>query len=117
MAYSRNGPSGIYFAKLLPELGIAEQVNEHATVVDQGFTALALLDGRADLALQQMSELLFVPEAKIAGPIPLDVQHYTEFSAGVGVRAKKSADAGSLLTFLGAEFALAAYSDAGLEPS
>lgn len=117
VAYSRNGPSGIYFAKLLPELGIAEQVNEHATIVDQGFTALALLDGRADLALQQMSELLAVPEARIAGPLPPEVQHYTAFSAGAGVQAKNNPNAGSLLAFLGTAFARAAYSQAGLEPA
>lgn len=117
VAYSRNGPSGIYFAQLLQDLGIAEQINEHATVIDQGFTATALLDGRADLALQQMSELLAIPEAGIAGPLPADVQHYTTFSAGTALQAKNSVSAGSLLRFFGTKLARAAYSSAGLEPS
>lgn len=117
VAYSRNGPSGIYFAQLLQDLGIAEQINEHATVIEQGFTATALLDGRADLALQQMSELLAVPEARIAGPLPADVQHYTTFSAGIALQAKKSVSAGSLLRLLSTKLAHAAYSSAGLEPS
>lgn len=117
VAYSRNGPSGIYFAKLLQDLGIAEQINEHATVVDQGFTATALLDGRSDLALQQMSELLAVPEARIVGLLPADVQHYTAFSAGVALQTKNSAGSGSLLRFLSTMRARAAYSGAGLEPS
>ena len=117
VAYSRNSPSGIYFAKLLQDLGIAEQINEHATVVDQGFTAAALLDGRADLALQQMSELIVFPEARIAGPLPADVQHYTAFSAGVALQTKNSAGSGSLLRFLSTKLARAAYSGAGLEPS
>jgi molybdate transport system substrate-binding protein len=116
VAYSRNGPSGIYFAKLLQDLGIAEQINERATVVDQGFTAAALLDGRSDIAVQQMSELRFVPEAKIAGPLPPEVQHYTVFSAGVAAQATNSPAAISLLTFLNTKLARAAYNDAGLEP-
>jgi molybdate transport system substrate-binding protein len=116
VAYSRNGPSGIYFAKLLQDLGIAEQINEHATVIDQGFTAAALLDGRADIALQQMSELLFIPEAKIAGPLPPEVQHYTAFSAGVAAQTKNSPAASWLLTFLSTKRARAGYNDAGLEP-
>jgi len=117
VAYSRNSPSGIYFAKLLQDLGIAERINEHATVVDQGFAAAALLDGRADLALQQMSELIFFPEARIAGPLPADVQHYTAFSAGVALQTKNSAGSGSLTMFLSTKLARDAYSGAGLDPS
>ncbi len=115
VAYSRNGPSGIYFAKLLQDLGIAEQINEHATILDQGFTATALLDGRADLALQQMSELLAVPEARIVGPLPDDVQHYTSFSAAIALHAKNSLSACSLLRCLSTKLARAAYKRAGLE--
>ncbi len=117
VAYSRNGPSGIYFARLLQDLGIAEEVNENATIIDQGFTAAALLDGRADLAIQQMSELMFVPEAQIAGPLPADVQQYTSFSAAVSARTRNSPGSASLLMFLGSKLARAAYRDAGLEPS
>lgn len=117
VAYSRNSPSGIYFAKLLQDLGIAERINEHATVVDQGFAGAALLDGRADLALQQMSELIFFPEARIAGPLPADVQHYTAFSAGVALQTKNSAGSGSLTMFLSTKLARDAYNRAGLEPS
>jgi molybdate transport system substrate-binding protein len=117
VAYPRNSPSGIYFAKLLQDLGIAERVNEHATVVDQGCAGAALLDGRADLAMQQMSELIFFPEARIAGPLPADVQHYTAFSAGVALQTKNSAGSGSLTMFLSTKLARDAYNRAGLEPS
>lgn len=115
VAYSRSGPSGVYLAALLPTLGIADQVNERATVVDTGFTALALLDGRADLAVQQLSELKYVPEAAIAGPFPAAVQHYTEFSAAIAVSARNTSDAAALLAFLTAGAAQEAYSAAGLE--
>ncbi|QCB97795.1 ABC transporter substrate-binding protein [Arthrobacter sp. PAMC25564] len=115
VAYSRNGPSGVYLARLMRELGIAEKVNERATVVETGFTALALLDGRADLAVQQVSELRYVPEAIIAGPLPAAVQHYTEFSAGIAAGARDHSGAAALLAFLTAGPAQAAYSAAGLE--
>lgn len=116
VAYSRNGPSGIYFAQLLRDFGIAAQVNEHATVIEQGFTAAALLDGRADLALQQMSELLAFPEARIAGPLPADVQHYTSFSAGVALQ-NRNPGSSSLTKYLSTKLSRAAYRGAGLEPS
>jgi molybdate transport system substrate-binding protein len=64
-----------------------------------------------------MSELIFFPEARIAGPLPSDVQHYTAFSAGVALQAKNSAGSGSLTRFLNTKLAHDAYSRAGLEPS
>lgn len=87
VAYSRNGPSGVYFSRLLRELGISEQVNQTAALVDQGFTALALLDGRSDLAVQQLSELRSVPGVRIAGPLPDPVQHHTHFSIAMDAAA------------------------------
>lgn len=105
VAYSRNGPSGVYFARLLRELGISEKVNQTASVVDQGFTALALLDGRSDLAVQQLSELQAVPGVRIAGPLPDPVQHHTHFSIAMDPNAagRGAAEGGAaveLYTFL-----------------
>ncbi|MET0452589.1 MAG: substrate-binding domain-containing protein [Mycobacterium sp.] len=115
VAYSRTGASGIYFAELLTRLGIAEEVNSRATILEKGFTAEALLDGRADIAIQQLSELLFVPDARIAGPLPADVQHYTEFSAVVAARASRSATALALRDFLAEPASRDAYRRARLE--
>ncbi|MDJ1134851.1 class II aldolase/adducin family protein [Streptomyces iconiensis] len=115
VAYSRTGASGVAFAALLERLGIAEKVNSRATVVEKGFTALAVTDGRADLAVQQMSELLFVPGATIAGPLPDDVQHFTELSVALGSGARDMPEAVALLRCLTGAPALDAYRAAGLE--
>ncbi|MCD0445425.1 substrate-binding domain-containing protein [Glycomyces sp. A-F 0318] len=115
VAYSRTGASGVYFASLLGQLGIAAAVNARATVVEKGFTAQALLDGRADLAVQQLSELRFVPEARLAGLLPDAVQHYTVFAAGVGARAREREAAQGLVEHLAAPDAVGRYLAAGLE--
>jgi molybdate transport system substrate-binding protein len=116
VAYSRTGASGVYFAGLLEKLGIADEVNARATVIEQGFTALAIVNGRADVAIQQVSELLFVPEVRIVGPLPDEVQRHTEFSAAVGVHAAESPDALALLQALTDDDAMHAYVAAGLKP-
>ncbi|MFJ4682250.1 substrate-binding domain-containing protein [Streptomyces sp. NPDC088789] len=115
VAYSRTGASGVHFAGLLERLGIADEVNARATVVEKGFTALAVVDGRADLAVQQMSELLFVPEARVVGPLPDGAQHFTELSAALGTAAVDRAEARALHTFLTGKEAGDAYRRAGLE--
>ena len=114
VAYSRSGPSGIYFARLLERLGIAGQVTARATVVDSGPTAAALLDGRADLAIHQLSELILVPEATIVGPIPEAVQEYTYFSTALGT-GSRAAGGPELREFLHGAEAHAAYTANGLE--
>lgn len=116
VAYSRTGASGVYFAQMLKDLGIADEVNSRAVVVEKGFTALAAVDGRADLAVQQMSELLFVPEATVIGPLPDAVQNFTEFSAALGSAATGNAQANALINFLTSAGAHEAYAAAGLEP-
>lgn len=113
VAYSRIGASGIYFARLLEKLDIATAVNARATVVEKGFTALAILDGRADLAVQQLSELKFVREVDVVGPFPEEVQHYTEFSAGIGAKSVHPAGE-QLITHHISPVAGARYAEAGL---
>ncbi|CAN7501398.1 substrate-binding domain-containing protein [Pseudarthrobacter oxydans] len=115
VAYSRNGPSGIYFSRLLRELGIADQVDSRSTIVDQGPTAYALLDGRADMAIHQLSELMLVPEATVIGPLPDAVQHYTEFSATLSRKALKDALASALFGFLTGPLATRAYRSSNLQ--
>ncbi|WP_232666781.1 substrate-binding domain-containing protein [Pseudonocardia sp. TRM90224] len=116
VAYSRSGASGIYFAGLLEKLGIAEEVNARATVIEKGFTALAVVDGRADLAIQQVSELRFVRDADILGPLPDEVQHHTRFAAAIGTTST-SPLAGELVRHLAAPAAASSYARAGLDPA
>ncbi len=117
VAYSRTGASGLYFAGLLDDLGIADEINARATVIEKGFIAEAVVDGRADIAVQQLSELLFVPRADIAGPLPEEVQHYSHFSAVLGTGSTRSPAARALLAHLRGPLAAEAYTDTWLEPT
>ncbi|MDR6989245.1 molybdate transport system substrate-binding protein [Paenarthrobacter nitroguajacolicus] len=115
VAYSRTGASGIYFAGLLEKLGIAEEVNSRATILEKGFIAETLIDGRADLAVQQLSELLFVPNVQIVGPLPAELQHYTDFSAATHSQAVTSSQAQAFVAFLASPVAKRAYLETLLE--
>lgn len=115
VAYSRTGASGIYFAALLAKLGIADEVNPRATILEKGFVAETLIDGRADLAVQQLSELLFVPNVEVVGPLPTDLQHYTDFSAAIHARAEAHSEAEAFVAFLTSPVAKRAYLQTLLE--
>lgn len=74
VAYSRSGASGLHVARMLEQLSIAQTVIPRATVIDRGFAAEALLDGRAEVALQLTPELLMVEGTAVIGPLPAPVQ-------------------------------------------
>lgn len=115
VAYSLTGASGIRFAALLDELGIREVVDGRAVVLAKGFTAEALIDGRADVAVQQISELLSVEEAKVVGPLPAEAESYIELAGVVGARAAHPHAAVQLIDFLASPAAAAAYETIGME--
>lgn len=116
VAYSETGASGIYFAKLLDDLGIADEVNSRATIRQKGFIAQTLVDGRADIAIQQLSELAFVPEAKIVGGLLDEVQHYTEFAVALGRTVTDDPDALAFVEHLCSAGTQKAYEATGLSP-
>jgi molybdate transport system substrate-binding protein len=116
VAYSRTGASGIFFAQLIEQLGIAAAINARATIVPAGFTAERLITGEADLAIQQISELKQVKGVDVVGPIPLELQTPGLFSAGIMADAKRPAEAERLLRFLASPEVAPVLRETGLEP-
>lgn len=114
VAYSIGGASGIYFADLIKKLGIADEVNSRAVTIPAGFTATKVASGEAELAIQQISELMAVDGIDIVGPFPDDVQAVTDFSAAIFTDAPNPAGAGKFLEALGSAMAVKAYGDGGL---
>lgn len=114
VAYSRAGASGIYFANLIERLGIAEAVNARAVVIPMGFTAEKVASGEAELAVQQVSELMTVPGIDIVGPFPPEVQTVTRFDAAIFAEPANLEGATAFLAALTSSAAAKAYADGGL---
>ena len=94
------GSSGIYLDKLFETWGIAAQIRSKAVLVRGGLVAERVARGEADIGLQQKSEIMGVPGAVLAGPIPLEVQHYTPYSGAISVASRNPAAAEALLLML-----------------
>ena len=116
VAYSRLGASGVYFARLIAQMGIAAEINAKATIVEQGFTAERLVSGEADLAVQQISELKQVVGIEVIGPIPHDLQTPAVFSAGRMANAEHADAADRLLRYLASPEVVPVLRQSGLEP-
>jgi molybdate transport system substrate-binding protein len=115
VAYSKIGASGLYFAELIQRLGIASEINARATIT-AGFTAERLITGEADLAVQQLSELMQVAGVEIAGPIPRTLQTAAVFTAGRMTSSGKAGLADSLLSYLASPEVAPVLRECGLEP-
>jgi molybdate transport system substrate-binding protein len=114
---SAGGASGVYFAKLLERMGIAEQMKPKTKYPPAGgFSAALLMTGEAELAVQQKPELLHVAGTEIVGFLPGDLNLVTEFAAGI-MPESNNADAGkSLIKMLQLPEAAAVFRSKGLDP-
>jgi molybdate transport system substrate-binding protein len=116
VAYSAQGQSGVHFASLLQRLGIAEQMKPKSKVVASGPTGELAARGEAELAVQQISELLPVAGVEIVGPFPAELQLVTVFSAALGANARQKDAGEALLDFLSAQRKSPVIKAKGLEP-
>ena len=116
VAYSQLGASGILFAQLIERFGIAAEINAGAIVIPQGFTAEKLLTGEADLAVQQISELMQVTGIDVIGQIPHALQTPAVFSAGRIAGSKLSKQGDRLLRYLTSSEVALVLQESGLEP-
>jgi len=87
------GTSGIYLDGLFQRLGIADAVRGKAVLVPGGLSAERVANGEADVAIQQISELIAVPGVELVGPLPESIQSYTIYAAGVSSQTRQEAAA------------------------
>jgi len=113
---SIDGTSGIYFGTLLDRLGIAEAMRDKIVLGPSGRVAELVARGEAEMAIQQIPELLPVIGAQYAGPFPPELQLYSEFAAGVATASKHRDAAQAFVATLTTPKAIALFKAAGLEP-
>jgi molybdate transport system substrate-binding protein len=115
---SAGGASGVYFAKLLERMGIAEAMKPKTKYPPAGgFSAALLLTGEAELAVQQKPELLHVAGAEIVGFLPGDLNMVTMFAAAITQDAGNADAAKALIEMLQSDGAKAAFLAKGLDPA
>jgi len=108
------GSSGPYVAGLLDRLGIADTMRGRSVLVPGGLVAERVADGSASLAIHQISEILPVPGAALAGPLPAEAQFWTAYSGALAPGAGEAAR--GFLARLAGEEGRAILREKGMEP-
>ena len=113
---AKGGASGVYFARVLDRLGIAEQMQAKTILVPGAQAAEVVAKGEAELGVAQGSEIVPVAGAQLVGPLPGEFASMTVFTAGIGAGSTLRAPASELITFLKGPEAAARFKAKGFEP-
>ncbi len=93
--------AGTHAARLVERLGIAPQMRTRTLVFPGGGAAVqAVADGRATLAITQISEIIAVPGATLVGPLPAAAQLVTAYLGAIASPAANRDGATGFLEYL-----------------
>ncbi|HEY4141974.1 MAG TPA: molybdate ABC transporter substrate-binding protein [Pseudolabrys sp.] len=111
------GASGVYFAKLIERMGIADQLKGKTHYPPpSGNAGVLAASGEAELAIQQEPEVMAVSGVDMVGPLPADVNNITTYAAGPGAGTKQADAANALIKFLHTPEAAEVFKKRGLKP-
>src|SRR3954466_1076294 len=111
------GGGGVFLStKLFARLGIAEEIKPKTRRIESERVAAVVARGDAEIGFQQVSELLPEKGTDYVGPLPIELQRVTVFSAGIATGSKEPDAARELVKFLASPTASAAVTKSGLEP-
>ena len=116
VAYSTDGAGGTYFRGLLDRLGIAEEMKVKLEPMTDDILARALPSGEAEMIVGAVPNVMEFG-ADLVGPLPLELQIYIPFTAGVSATAKEPEAAKALIHLLTAPAGVAVIRAKGMEAS
>lgn len=100
---------------VLPALGIANEVRTKARLQSEGSAAEFLRRGEADIAIQQISELLAEDGVTVVGPLPAPLQKISTYSAAITTNALATGAARELIEFLSTPASKAVFKAKGMD--
>lgn len=116
VACTATGASGVHFVSVVDRLGITELIKAKAIILKGGSVGEVIANGKADVGIQLISELISIRGVDLIGPLPNELQNVIVFSAGILVGALHPSEAQELIKFLSTPSAKRIFRTKGLEP-
>jgi molybdate transport system substrate-binding protein len=111
------GITALHLLRTFEKLGIAQEVAAKTKLAaggPNGRVSTLIVNGEAEIAFQQVSELMSNPDVEVIGMLPDELQQITINSAGVTAVAKEADAARALIAHMTTPAALALYKTKGL---
>jgi molybdate transport system substrate-binding protein len=116
ITYLKEGASTIYLDGLFVRLGLADALRAKTVKPATESVSEAVAAGDVELGLIVIPNILSVPGAQLAGPLPEDIQSYIVFTAATAVNSPHPQAARDLIAFLKSPAAIAAIKAKGMSP-
>jgi molybdate transport system substrate-binding protein len=112
------GPSGFYLVSLLERLGMADAIKAKAIFTEPGQrVGPVIADGRAEIGVQQITELLATPGIDYVGPLPPSLQTTIVYASARSANAKETPAANEFVKFLSSPSVAPSARKMGLDPA
>lgn len=103
IAFAKEGAGGVFFAAVMPRLGLTEALAPKLRPFTAGTdVSAAIARGDAELGLLPLSELITAAGVDVVGPFPADIQGYAVMVGAIATRATQAAAAKRLLEYIAA---------------
>jgi molybdate transport system substrate-binding protein len=116
ITYTVNGASRPFIDAMLQKLGIADAVKARTMLEPPGRAPELVGEGKAEVVLTLMSEILPVKGVQLVSPLPAEFQNYVVLGAAASPTTKEAAAVRALVAFLKSPAAAMVYGEMGLEP-
>lgn len=115
IAHTVHGASGMYIPTLIEKLGITAEMKARTVTRPGGYIGTVVVAGEADIALQQIPELLAVPGLDCVGPVPDAVQKSFETSIALFSSSTQAVAAQAMADFFASPANTPLFREKGLE--
>lgn len=116
ITYLKEGASTIYLDRLFARMGITDALRAKTVKPVTELVSEAVAAGDVELGLIVIPNILSVPGAQLAGPIPEEIQSYIVFTAAVASTSPNQQAARDLISFLKSPAAISAIKAKGMNP-
>ena len=111
------GISGVHVVKVLERLGIAGEIKAKTVLLDKaGLAGVLVADGKAEIVIQPIQELVVVPGIELVGPLPEELQDTVAYQAVIMPSAKEVEPLNALINYLRTPEAVGVIKAMGMEP-
>jgi molybdate transport system substrate-binding protein len=116
ITYAGDGASRPAIDKMIARLGLTSEMKPRTILTTgSGAAMTSVADGKVDIVMTLMSELLPVRGIDIAGPFPPELQGYVTFGAAANLKAAQLESAKAMIAFLKSAAAGPVYKAKGME--
>jgi molybdate transport system substrate-binding protein len=100
VTYLKEGASTIHLRKLFTQLGISDAIRSKAVETDGEMVSELVAEGKVELGLIVIPNIMSVPGAELVGPLPAEINSIVMFTAAISAQSANQTATRELIRLL-----------------